>query len=71
MQYYRGELARKPHPEGVPQGLFPGAAGHTLPGCRTGAVTIPSWFGHTFILKYGLKCPVYMFAHRGIFSRKV
>lgn len=33
---HRGELAGKPHPEGVPQGVLPGAAGHTLPGCRTG-----------------------------------
>lgn len=32
----RGELAGKPHTEGIPPGLFPGAAGHALPGCRTG-----------------------------------
>lgn len=33
---HRGELAGKPHPEGVPQGVLPGAAGHTLPGRWTG-----------------------------------
>lgn len=32
----RGELAGKPHTEGIPSGFFPGAAGHALPGCRTG-----------------------------------
>lgn len=31
-----GELAGKPHPERVSQGLLSGAAGHTLPGCWTG-----------------------------------
>lgn len=32
----RGELAGEPHPEGVPEGFLPGAAGHALPGCRSG-----------------------------------
>ncbi len=35
---HRRKLAGKPHSEGVPQGFFPGAAGYTLPGCRTGTV---------------------------------
>lgn len=30
------KLAGTPHSEGVPQGVFPGAAGHTLPGRWTG-----------------------------------
>lgn len=38
-----GELAGKPHSEGVPQGLLPGAAGHTLPGCRAGKDGAAFW----------------------------
>jgi len=34
--HYSGKLAGKPNPEGISEGLLPGAAGHTLPGCRTG-----------------------------------
>ncbi|CAJ1072080.1 MAU2 chromatid cohesion factor homolog isoform X3 [Xyrichtys novacula] len=33
---YHGKLAGKPNPEGVTQGFFPSAAGHTLPGCWAG-----------------------------------
>lgn len=36
---YCGKLAGKPHPEGVPEGLLPSPAGHTLPGCWTGRKT--------------------------------
>lgn len=38
----RGELAGKSHPEGIPQGLFPGPAGHTLPGCWPGTCRVPN-----------------------------
>lgn len=38
----RGELAGKSHPEGIPQGLLPGPAGHTLPGCWPGTWHIPA-----------------------------
>lgn len=36
VRHYSGKLAGKPDPEGVPEGLLPGAAGHSLPGCRAG-----------------------------------
>lgn len=38
----RGELAGKSHPEGIPQGLLPGPAGHTLPGCWPGTCRVPN-----------------------------
>lgn len=31
-----GELAGKPHSEGVAESFLPGIAGYTLPGCWTG-----------------------------------
>lgn len=39
MWNYCRKLAGKPDPEGIPQGLFPGPTGHTLPGCWTGRKT--------------------------------
>ena len=33
---HRGDVAGEPHPEGVPQSVLPGTAGHTLPGRRAG-----------------------------------
>lgn len=48
---HRRELAGEPPPEGVAPGFLPGAAGYTLPGCRTGTtVCVNPLIGFFYII---------------------